>query len=116
MPRCPVYAAGFAVYIALGSSMKIPSVPLVPTPETAEAKEAVGFKWAGEPIGKRHRIGGEPDWIQDDYVPICSCQKPMSFYGQLDSLGDSHNIGDCGMIFVFLCWDCFETKSVLQCY
>lgn len=95
--------------------MKIPPVPLVPTPETAEATEAVGFKWAGEPIGKRHRIGGEPDWIQDDNVPRCLCGKPMSFYGQLDSLGDSHSIGDCGMIYVFLCWDCLETKSVLQC-
>ena len=96
--------------------MKIPSIPLVPAPRTAEATAAVGFKWAGEPIGKRHQIGGEPDWIQYEQVPHCSCRQQMSFYGQLDSLGDRHAIGDCGMIYVFLCWDCLETKSVLQCY
>ena len=89
---------------------------LVPTPETPEAEKAVGFKWAGKPIGQRHRIGGEPSWIQDAQVPSCSCGQPMSFYGQLDSLGDSHCIGDCGMIYVFLCWDCLETKSVLQSF
>jgi hypothetical protein len=38
----------------------------------------------------------------------------MTFYAQLDSLGDNHCLADCGMIYVFVCWDCFETKSVLQ--
>lgn len=27
-------------------------------PETPEAKAALGFKWAGDRIGKRHRLGG----------------------------------------------------------
>ncbi len=94
--------------------MRIPPVPLVPTPETPEARASVGFKWAGDPIGKRHRIGGEPDWIQYEEVPHCSCGNQMSFYAQLDSLGDDVCLGDCGMIYVFVCWDCFETKSVLQ--
>jgi hypothetical protein len=96
--------------------MNIPPVPLVPAPESDDAKRAVGFKWAGDPIGKRHRIGGEPDWIQSEEVPFCTCGKKMSFYGQLDSLGDEYAIADCGMIYAFLCWDCLETKSVLQCY
>lgn len=96
--------------------MKIPAVPLVATPETPEAKAAVGFRWAGAPIGLRHRIGGEPDWIQDPNVPNCSCGKPMDFYAQLDSLGDAYVLGDCGMIYVFVCSDCLETKSVLQSY
>jgi hypothetical protein len=96
--------------------MKIPPVPLVPSPETPEAKAAVGFQFAGEPIGHRHRIGGDPEWIQTPNVPSCSCRKPMSFYAQIDSLGDAHVLGDCGMIYVFVCWDCLETKSVLQSY
>ena len=94
--------------------MRIPPVPLVPAPETSEAKEAVGFQWAGDPIGKRHRIGGEPDWIQYEEVPSCSCEGKMTFYGQLDSLGDKVCLGDCGMIYVFVCLDCLETKSVFQ--
>ena len=96
--------------------MRIPPIKLVPTPESTEARRAIGFAQAGAPIGNRHRIGGEPDWIQGDEVPACSCGKGMSFYAQLDSIGDAHNIGDCGMIYVFLCWDCLETKSVLQSF
>lgn len=96
--------------------MHIPAVPLVPSPETDEAKLAVGFKWAGAPVGARHRIGGEPDWIQAPAVPTCGCGKVMSFYGQLDSLGDTAVLADCGMIYAFVCADCWETKSVLQSY
>jgi len=109
-------AAKCSDLIVVRQRMKIPAVPLTPSPETPEAEAAVGFKWAGEPIGRRHRIGGEPEWIQSPNVPSCSCGKPMSFYGQLDSLGDSHVLGDCGMIYVFVCWECLETKSVLQSY
>lgn len=94
--------------------MLIPPISLVPVPETPEAKNAIGFKWAGESIGKRHRIGGSPSWLQSDETPHCSCCKPMSFYAQLDSLGDEYCLADCGMIYVFVCWDCFETASVLQ--
>ncbi len=116
--------AGFEVIVKrarrvnadVGQRMKIPPVPLVPSPETSEAKAAVGFQWAGEPIGRRHRIGGDPEWLQSAETPSCSCGKDMSFYAQLDSLGDAHSLGDCGMIYVFVCWDCLETKSVLQSY
>jgi len=94
--------------------MLIPPVPLIAAPETPEAKAAVGFKWAGPPIGNRHRIGGSPDWSQADETPTCLCGKHMDFYAQLDSLGDDYCLADCAMIFVFVCWDCFETKSVLQ--
>jgi uncharacterized protein YwqG len=96
--------------------MNIPAVPLVPQPESIEAKDAVGFKWAGHPIGNRHQIGGEPDWIQGDEKVFCSCNKRMSFYAQIDSLGDKYSLGDCGMVYVFVCFDCLESKSIVQCY
>ena len=94
--------------------MQIPPVPLIPAPETDEAKAAVGFKWAGEPIGKRHRIGGEPEWIQEEEFQTCKCGEKMTFYAQLDSLGDAVCLGDCGMIYVFICLACLETKSIFQ--
>jgi hypothetical protein len=38
----------------------------------------------------------------------------MQFYGQLDSIGDRFNLADCGIIYVFVCSDCWTTSSVLQ--
>jgi hypothetical protein len=96
--------------------MKIPPIPLVPKPASPEAESAIGFKWAGDSIGRRHRIDGDPEWLQSEQTPQCACGKSMSFYAQLDSVGDSYCLGDCGMIYVFVCWDCWETKSVLQSY
>ena len=96
--------------------MKIPEIPLVLAPETGAAKAAVGFKYAGEEIGKRSKLGGEPDWIQDEDVPRCKCTQKMTFYGQLDSIGDEYILADCGMVYVFVCFECLETKSVLQFY
>jgi hypothetical protein len=40
----------------------------------------------------------------------------MSFYGQLDSINEEFNIADCGLIYVFLCFDCFEAKAIVQSY
>ena len=97
-------------------SRTIPEIPLVLAPATPEARAAIGFEWAGPEIGKRSKIGGVPTWAQKPQVPECSCRKPMTFYGQLDSVGDEINLADCGLIYVFVCFDCFETKSLLQSY
>jgi hypothetical protein len=94
--------------------MKIPAIPLVLQPTSEEDKALIGFEWAGEPIGQRHRIGGQPDWIQRDATPTCTCGKEMTFYAQIDSLGDEICLADCGLIYVFVCFDCFSTQSVLQ--
>lgn len=40
----------------------------------------------------------------------------MTFYGQLDSIGDEYVLADCGMIYVFVCFDCFTTKSFIHSY
>lgn len=92
----------------------IPEIKLVPHPESAEAISASGFKWADDRVGKRNKFGGQPEWIQEADPQVCSCGKEMTFYAQLDSIGDDICIADCGMVYVFVCFDCYETKSVIQ--
>jgi hypothetical protein len=101
--------------------MKIPEIKIILNPETDEAKNSIGFKWAGEDsegriVGSRHKIGREPDWLQSDETPVCECGKKMSFYGQFDSLGDDICLGDCGIVYVFVCFECFTTQSIIQSY
>jgi hypothetical protein len=82
---------------------------------SAEAEALAPFKWAPKEIGTRHRLGGEPTWVQDDQTPVCSqCHLPMTFYGQLDSINDDFNIADCGLIYVFVCFDDYEAKALVQ--
>lgn len=96
--------------------MEIPAIKLIPVPDTAEAKQAVGYE-SNEEAGTRHRLGGRPEWVQSDETPSCSdCGKIMTFYGQLDSIGDGYDLADCGLIYVFVCFDCFTTVSILQSY
>ena len=81
-------------------------------------------------LGIRSKLGGEPDWDQGDETPECpGCFIPMRFIAQIDSIehNESHNphkqdyseqeymFGDVGMIYVFFCYDCLQTKSVFQC-
>ncbi|WP_444918308.1 hypothetical protein [Microbulbifer sp. JMSA003] len=52
--------------------MKIPEIKLVASPESAEAKKAIGFKYNDE-AGFGHKIGGHPDFVQgeDDWPKCC---------------------------------------------
>ncbi|GAB5562757.1 MAG: hypothetical protein SynsKO_44040 [Synoicihabitans sp.] len=94
---------------------EIPEIPLRMDPSTPQAKSVIGFQWNSE-AGRGHKLGGSPDWSQGDETPECPpCFQKMTFYGQLDCIGDDIALGDCGRIFVFVCMDCFETKSVIQC-
>lgn len=100
----------------MDNESSIPEIRLVPQAETPEARRALGFEW-NEICGTRHKLGGTPDWIQQPNVPDCpGCRQSMVFYGQLDSIGDDVNLADCGMIYVFVCFDCFHCASVLQSY
>ena len=92
---------------------QIPEIRVSLNPDSDEAKAAIGFK-QNSAAGKATKLGGDPEWIQGDEWPTCDCGEKMTFYGQLDSIGDQYCLADCGMIFVFVCFDCFETKSVLQ--
>jgi len=83
-----------------------------------------------ENLGLRSKLGGGPDWDQGDETPTCpKCGEPMSFVGQIDSIDNNKDLnprrqkhrelafmfGDVGMIYVFFCFDCCESKSVFQC-
>lgn len=97
------------------TTMKIiPEIPLIPTPKPKDerAEAALGFEF-NETAGKRHKLGGVPEFLQSEDWPSC-CSNQMTFYGQLDSIGEDYNLADCGMIYVFVCFDCFSVESVLQ--
>ena len=91
------------------------------------------FRAAFRPSGPaRLKLGGEPEWVQHPEVLECrDCKQPMTFVAQIDSMEHDapHNphaigclsgrqqymFGDVGMIYVFMCFGCMETRSILQC-
>jgi hypothetical protein len=94
---------------------KLPEFRLTATPVDEAGRKLAGFKWADPEVGQRHKIGGTPDFQQRARVPRCpSCGEEMTFYAQLDSIGDDLCLADCGMIFVFVCFGCFQTSAFLQ--
>jgi hypothetical protein len=91
---------------------RVPPFRLDAHPQTPEAEAAAAFDWASPEVGTRHRIGGEPDGVAESEYPRCrSCGHPMTFYGQLDSIGDDFVLADAGVIHVFVCFDCFEAAA-----
>lgn len=93
-----------------------------------------GKKAVSDPmkLGIRSKLGGKPDWEQNPETPKCSeCEKKMTFVAQIDSMEHDaeHNptaidcmsrqqqymFGDVGMIYVFFCYSCMTTQSVVQC-
>jgi hypothetical protein len=93
----------------------IPPFKLVPQPLNSEAKSLPKFKWAAPEIGTRHQLGGQPNFIQREDYPICpDCGNSMTFYAQIDSINDDICLADCGMVYVFVCFDCYKTTSFIQ--
>lgn len=37
----------------------------------------------------------------------------MTFYAQLDSIGEKYDLADCMVIHIYVCFDCFTVKSHL---
>jgi hypothetical protein len=93
----------------------IPEFRLIREPANDEAAAVPPFKWAEPDVGKHHKLGGVPEFIKKEEWPVSqSCKKRMSFYGQLDSISDDICIADCGLIYNFICFDCYESKSLIQ--
>lgn len=94
---------------------QIPAFLLRAEPLTDEAANLPGFPYADPDVGTRHRIGGEPSFIGDDDYPRCdSCGETMSFYGQLDSIGEGYELADVGVVAVFICFDCGTSQSIIR--
>lgn len=73
------------------------------------------------------KFGGEPDWIQDEKVPVCpSCDGDMAMLLQLKSLPRTvterepslaaYTFGDSGNFYVFCCPSCGEYDTAWDCY
>ena len=81
-------------------SPAIPPLRLIPEPVSDEARRLPGFTWAGGDAGRRHQLGGSP-------------ARKLS-EAQLDSINDDIMIADVGIIYVFVCFDCNETKALID--
>jgi hypothetical protein len=95
----------------------IPAFKLVPQPLSEEAQVLLERPTYIDPsIGERHRIGGSPDRWSDAESPKCpGCGDDMTFYAQLDALpSGGFDLADAGLIFVFVCFDCFEVSATLE--
>jgi hypothetical protein len=92
----------------------IPAFRLIPEPIDDEAPELLECERGVASINERHRLGGKPDFIEAEEIPVCAFGNPMTFYAQLDSVSEKFVLADRGMIYVFVCFNCFETKAVLQ--
>ena len=83
-------------------------------------------------LGERSKLGGVPNWEQADETPECpNCAQEMTFIAQIDSIEQQsktnpHSIselskdqqymfGDVGLIYVFFCFDCLQSRAVFQC-
>ena len=92
--------------------MELPNFNLILKPADEVARQLKPFQWASPEVGTRNKIGGKPFGLQEADYPSCPyCGKKMSFYGQLDSINDDYIIADCGLIAVFICFDCNEVKA-----
>lgn len=98
-----------------GVPRRIPPFRLEAHALSPEAEAVAGFAWAAPEVGTRHRIGGKPDGVQESEYPRCrSCGEIMTFYGQLDSVGDDVLLADAGILHVFVCFDCFEAAARVE--
>jgi hypothetical protein len=67
------------------------------------------------------KVGGLPDWIQDEVHPLCpECHKNMIFVCQIntdESISNGKDVqafGDSGKLYVFTC--CNSITNIMQCY
>jgi uncharacterized protein YwqG len=84
-------------------------------------------------LGLRSKLGGDADWIQENETPACNtCEREMTFLAQIDSFEhdwktnpnridalsgeQDYMFGDVGMLYVFLCFECLQSKTVVQCF
>jgi len=61
-------------------------------------------------------IGGFPDWVQYDETPPACCEpSKFRFVGQVGDGDDFLQFPEFGTIYLFVCTQCWGTKTVFQC-
>lgn len=97
---------------------QLPPFRLVLQPLTDEAQALLLRPSYVDPaVGTRHRLGGAPDLPREVDWPTCpQGDGAMSFYAQLDGVPapTDFDLADAGLIFVFVCFDCYEVKALLH--
>lgn len=86
------------------------------------------FKWGAVDLPADFiKLGGEPDWIQDESFPICeTCDCDMALMVQVKSLPyeitkkhedlNIYTFGDAGTLYIFQCPNCQACHTDWQCY
>jgi hypothetical protein len=93
--------------------MQIPKIKLIPQPESEEAEKAIGYEW-NDVAGTRHFLGGQPEGLLAIDYPSCNdCGNTMTFYAQIDSIGEEYDLADCMVIHNYVCFDCLTVKCHL---
>lgn len=99
-------------------ALQVPPVQLIPQPLTMEAEAMLKRPPSVDPsVGTRHRIGGAPDLPSYLDWPSCSSgDGPMTFYAQLDGFPalTEFDLADAGLIYVFVCFDCYEAEALVS--
>lgn len=68
----------------------------------------------GSPNTSVSKVGGAPKWLQGPAIPDCArCDKPMTFFAQLESLRDL-SFGDEGVLYAFVCPACMVSATFVQ--
>ena len=97
---------------------QITAFRLVPEPLSQEAEALlVRPSYVDPRIGERHRLGGVPDLLPDEPWPSCpDGDGSMTFYAQLDGFPapGEFDLGDAGLILVFVRFDCFKVRAILD--
>ncbi len=99
------------------TALHIPAFRLIPEPLSEDAAALLQRPPYVDPsIGERHRLGGTPDLLQEEDWPTCAtCREPMTFYAQLDAIpSGGFDLADAGLIYVFVCFDCFDVRALLH--
>ena len=67
---------------------------------------------------KRHQLGGTPFWVQSSYSPACrTCGKPMKVFAAIDTDDTlAISFGDMGMLYAYVCPECFVLATTAQYY
>lgn len=110
-------AGGNAALVFAAEALTSAAPLATPSPPPAEVLREIVVEVRGGDLnaewGLIGLLGGEPQWVQDDETPTCTCGQPMEFVLQLGEQRDM-NFGGDGCAFAFLCRGCSEARFLWQ--